>query len=127
MQHPNVMFDIKLFFIHSFRKLFTYAPQHNEDKNTTNATEHIVCSMKVTLPRRKVGTLNMSIVHGHVIVIRGDNDLDTSVCHNKTHPMSIHVSDLRGQVTVTVFGPAKKMHMKLAVVQQKVGEAQLDL
>ena len=125
MQHSNVMFDIVLhpFVSKSTTKLAYHAQSQNEDRNATNATAHIVCSMKVALPRRKVGTLNVSIVHGHVVVFRGDY-MDTSICNNKTRPMPLSVSDLRGEATVTVLGPAKQMKVTILVVQEKVREVQ---
>ena len=116
------MFDIVLhpFVSKSVTKLAYHAQSQKENENATNnGTAHVVCSMKVALPRRKVGTLNVSIVHGHVVIFRGHN-VDTSICNNKTRPMPLSVTDLRGEATVTVFGPAKQMKVTITVARRKV-------
>ena len=50
--------------------------------------------------------------------------MDTSICNNKTRPMPLSVSDLRGEATVTVLGPAKQMKVTILVIQEKVREVQ---
>lgn len=110
-------------FFHPFlRKSFAsfvmshHAQRYNPNTNATNVT--VVCSIKVSPPRRKVVSVNMTVQHGHVLMIAGNsNTMD--ICVNKTTPTFLKVPGVRGGFILSVFGPVTHMDMDANVLLER--------